>query len=136
MNNNVHGFIVRVVSDWAVKIGGVSLEALGPFGSMLDTGLSLDFSFDGIAVNITVDVHTHIKLVCIVVSNSLLSGSCDSIVMLIDAEDIKHMVSGTHYLIDIIVSQLLIENSLGIELVRSIVVVGCSSNVLLVVGSR
>lgn len=67
---------------------------------MLDSELSLNFSLDGIAVSITVCVHTHIKLVCIVVCNSLLSGSCDSIVMLVDSKDIEHSVSGTNHFID------------------------------------
>ena len=100
------------------------------------TSLSTDLSFNGITVDIFVDVHTEEESVSIVISNGLLASSCHSVVMLVDTKNIKHVVPGSHYLIHVIISQLLVQNLLGIELVGSVVVVGGSSNVLLIIGSR
>jgi hypothetical protein len=85
--------VIGVICDWAIKISSIGLEALSPSTCDLDTSLGLNFSFDSIAVSIFVNVHTQEKSMCVVISNCLLSGTCDSIVMLVDTQNIKHVVS-------------------------------------------
>lgn len=62
-----------------------------------------------------IDFHTSEQSKGVVISNSLLSCTSNSIMMLVDAQDIQHIVSSIHDHIQGIIIQILIQHFLRVK---------------------
>mmetsp|Transcript_520 Transcript_520/g.542 ORF Transcript_520/g.542 Transcript_520/m.542 type:complete len:309 (-) Transcript_520:790-1716(-) len=118
----------------AVKIRRVGLGALGPLIS-LKARHEVDTVLHEVAISLSGGVKSIVNSFSVVISDSLLGGSSDGVVVLVNSHHIKHGVFGFKNILNRRIFSFLSEANLGSDLVLSMGIVGGSSSVSLVVGT-
>lgn len=114
MQGNLHFLDICGIhrANRAVKIGRVGSQTLLPLLVRRHACLHLDTILDQLVVLFIIDFHTFVDASVIVVSDGLLSGSSDGIVMLKYTESVPEDVVGLNEGHNILVSGLLVKHLL------------------------
>lgn len=96
LNSYRHRLVIIIKSNWTVKISCVGLKALGPFCGSLHSWKFLNLLIDHFSIRNTIYFQWIEKSKSIIISHSLLSSTCDSIMVLINSKSIEHLISSIH----------------------------------------